>query len=97
MGSKKQPWKVMGMDPKRQPWIDLISRHKKVFLLIALGIVLVIPLIPSNPFYQQLIIMVFFWATLAAAWNLLGGFAGQISLGHAGFFGIGAYTLTSYI
>jgi branched-chain amino acid transport system permease protein len=38
--------------------------------------------------------MIFFWATLATAWNLLGGFAGQISLGHAAFFGIGAYTST---
>ena len=84
----------MGMGSIRRSMIDGINRHKKLFLLIALGIVLVIPLIPSNPFYQQLIIMVFFWATLAAAWNLLGGFAGQISLGHAGFFGIGAYTST---
>jgi branched-chain amino acid transport system permease protein len=31
---------------------------------------------------------------VAASWNLLGGFAGQVSLGHAAFFGIGAYTST---
>ncbi len=82
------------MGSKRRFMIEMINRHKKLFLLVALAGVLVIPLIPSNPFYQQLIIMVFFWATLASAWNLLGGFAGQISLGHAGFFGIGAYTST---
>jgi branched-chain amino acid transport system permease protein len=32
------------------------------------------------------------WTLLVAAWNLLGGFAGQVSFGHAAFFGIGAYT-----
>ena len=34
------------------------------------------------------------WAGLASAWNIAGGFAGQISLGHAAFFGLGAYTST---
>ena len=55
---------------------------------------LVLPILPRNPFYEDLIIMIFFWGTLAASWNLVGGFAGQISLGHTAFFGIGAYTST---
>jgi branched-chain amino acid transport system permease protein len=50
--------------------------------------------IVENPFYQDIIISTLFWATVATAWNLLGGFAGQTSLGHAAFFGIGAYTST---
>ena len=37
-------------------------------------------------------IMVLFWTLLGASWNLLGGFAGQVSFGHATFLGIGAYT-----
>lgn len=53
-----------------------------------------LPLLLRNPFYQDLIITTFFYGTLALAWNLVGGFAGQISLGHAAFFGIGAYTST---
>jgi branched-chain amino acid transport system permease protein len=60
-------------------------------LLILLGI---LPILLRNPFYQDLIITSFFYGTLAAAWNLVGGFAGQISLGHTAFFGIGAYTST---
>lgn len=70
------------------------NRFRKPLISSAIVLVLLIPLIPQNPFYQDLIIMMFFWATLASAWNLLGGFAGQISLGHAAFFGIGAYTST---
>src|SRR2546422_1667523 len=32
------------------------------------------------------------WGALSAAWNVAGGYAGQVSLGHAAFFGIGAYS-----
>ncbi len=38
--------------------------------------------------------LVLFFAFLGVAWNLLGGYAGQFSFGHAAFFGIGAYTST---
>ncbi len=62
------------------------------FLLILLMAVL--PLIPRNPFYEDIIVSSFFYGTMALAWNLVGGFAGQISLGHTAFFGIGAYTST---
>jgi len=73
---------------------DFVDRYKRAVTLVAFIGILIIPLIPQNSFYQDLIIMIFFWGTLAAAWNLLGGFAGQISLGHAAYFGIGAYTST---
>ena len=64
------------------------------FPLVLLLFLAVFPLLPRNPFYEDLIVMIFFWGTLAASWNLVGGFAGQISLGHTAFFGIGAYTST---
>jgi len=38
-----------------------------------------------------MIIMVFIWVCLGQSWNLLGGFTGQVSFGHAAFFGVGAY------
>lgn len=44
--------------------------------------------------WGHIITMTLIWGGLATAWNVVGGFAGQISLGHAGFFGIGAYTST---
>src|SRR3989449_8146844 len=40
----------------------------------------------------QVLIWVLFFAYLSAAWTLIGGFAGQYSIGHAGLLGIGAYT-----
>ncbi|OGB94211.1 MAG: hypothetical protein A2Z31_08930, partial [candidate division NC10 bacterium RBG_16_65_8] len=42
--------------------------------------------------WQNLLITTFYYAYLAQAWNVLGGYAGQLSLGHAAFFSIGAYT-----
>jgi branched-chain amino acid transport system permease protein len=48
----------------------------------------------QSPSWGDLITMTLIWAGLATGWNVVGGFAGQISLGHAGFFGIGAYTST---
>lgn len=42
--------------------------------------------------WQNLLITTFYYAYLAQAWNILGGYAGQLSLGHAAFFSIGAYT-----
>jgi branched-chain amino acid transport system permease protein len=63
-------------------------------VLAAAGILLLLaaPLLTGNSFYQHLMIMVLFWTLLGASWNLLGGFAGQVSFGHATFLGIGAYT-----
>ncbi len=43
---------------------------------------------------QHVLILVGLYGTLAAAWNVLGGYAGQVSLGNAVFFGIGAYAPT---
>ena len=45
----------------------------------------------SVPQLFDLLILTLIWAGIAAAWNLLAGFAGQFSLGHAAFIGIGAY------
>jgi branched-chain amino acid transport system permease protein len=55
---------------------------------------LAIPLLTDNLFLQDAAIFILLWAGLAGAWNIAGGFAGQLSLGHAAFFGLGAYTST---
>jgi len=49
------------------------------------------PLVVSGVHFQHLMIMLLIYATLSQAWNLIGGYAGQVSFGHAVFFGIGAY------
>ena len=60
--------------------------------ILAVLALLALPLVATNQFYLHLAITVLMWTLLGAAWNLLGGFAGQVSFGHAAFFGIGAYT-----
>ena len=49
------------------------------------------PFLTSNQFLLHLAITVLLWTLLGVSWNLLGGFAGQVSFGHATFFGVGAY------
>ena len=63
-----------------------------------LGIVLLAyPFVFSTPFQQRLGALVLLYATGASAWNIVGGYAGLISVGHAVFFGCGAYgALASY-
>ena len=70
------------------------SKALSAVIVLALLALAALPLLIRNEFYLDLLVMIFFWATLAGAWNLLGGFAGQISLGHTAYFGIGAYTST---
>jgi branched-chain amino acid transport system permease protein len=60
-------------------------------LFIVMAILLVLPFVVPNSFYLDLVIRMAINAVIVLGLNLLIGFAGQISLGHAGFLGIGAY------
>lgn len=62
--------------------------------LVAVIALAAVPLVVHNHFLLHLSIMVLLYALLGMSWNLLGGFTGQISFGHAAFFGTGAYTST---
>lgn len=46
----------------------------------------------ENSYYQLMITLVLVWACFGLSWNMLSGYTGLISFGHASFFGIGAYT-----
>jgi branched-chain amino acid transport system permease protein len=48
----------------------------------------------SGEFWLDLAVLTLVWAGIACAWNILAGYAGQFSLGHAAYIGIGAYTPT---
>ena len=62
-------------------------------LWIAIGLAaLAYPFAFTKPFPRHLMIMILLYAMLAQAWNILAGYCGQISLGNAVFFGLGAYT-----
>lgn len=59
---------------------------------ILLAILAILPLLISSPNFYRLLFTTFLWITASIAWNLLGGFAGQVSFGFAVFYGVGAYT-----
>jgi branched-chain amino acid transport system permease protein len=70
------------------------GKFSKIFLPIIALIPVLLILTVRKPFYQDILINLFLLAGLAGAWNLIGGYTGQFSLGHTTFFGIGAYTST---
>jgi branched-chain amino acid transport system permease protein len=66
---------------------------KNHIFLIILGILfLIFPLVIRSSYYQHLVIIIFMWVIVGSSWNLLAGYTGQVSFGHAIFFGVGAYT-----
>ncbi|MEM3565285.1 MAG: branched-chain amino acid ABC transporter permease [Candidatus Bathyarchaeia archaeon] len=74
---------------------------KTIAIIILILIALAAPIFVAHQTYlMHMLILILLFATLAQSWNLLSGFAGQSSLGHAAFFGMGAYTvglLTFYV
>jgi branched-chain amino acid transport system permease protein len=71
---------------------------KRAIPVLAVVLLFAAPLVVKNPFFLDLGIVVLMWATLGIAWNLLGGYAGQVSFGHAAFYGVGAYaTMILYL
>jgi branched-chain amino acid transport system permease protein len=57
--------------------------------VIAIGLILSLAL--TERYHHRVLTLVFLWATMGLAWNIISGYAGQISFGHQAFFGIGAY------
>jgi branched-chain amino acid transport system permease protein len=68
-----------------------MQKKLNIGLLIVIAILLLVPFVAPNSFYLDLAIRMAINAMIVLGLNLLIGFAGQISLGHAGFLGIGAY------
>jgi branched-chain amino acid transport system permease protein len=60
-------------------------------IALAVGLLLY-PVLFSDPFYLDIGVNLVLAAISASAWNIVGGYAGQVSVGHAMFFGLGAYT-----
>ena len=72
-------------------YLSLRSSEKMV-ALITFAVVLVLPFIFSfNPYYLSIFISALILGSVSLAWNFLAGGCGQVSFGHTGFFGIGAY------
>jgi branched-chain amino acid transport system permease protein len=69
-----------------------VTRRRAVLAAAGFGLCLLVPLFQGD-YHVHVLFHVALFAALGLAWNLVGGFAGQLSLGHAAFFGIGAYAL----
>jgi branched-chain amino acid transport system permease protein len=79
--------------PRTAVWGSRPWRYLAIGLAVSALLLLPAWLQANNlPHPLHILIMIALYATLAQAWNIIGGFAGQVSLGNAVFFGIGAYT-----
>src|SRR2546427_2124529 len=67
--------------------------HRLVPVVAMAAIVVLLPLLFPSAYYYRVAALVFVFALASIGLNLLMGFAGQVSLGHAGFMGIGAYAV----
>jgi branched-chain amino acid transport system permease protein len=79
--------------PSRKPG----TRSRRVTLVIALGLVFLFPLIAvpifdAYAYVMQVGMLMLMWIAMSSSWNIIGGFAGYISLGHGVFFAIGGYS-----
>jgi branched-chain amino acid transport system permease protein len=69
----------------------------KFFLFLAVVLLATrVPLFVHNNYQLQVLFRITLFAALGLAWNLVGGYAGQLSLGHVAFFGVGAYGLALF-
>lgn len=64
----------------------------KIILGVGLVLLIALPLVVKSSFALDILIRILLFAFIGTSWNLLGGYAKQFSLGHAAFFGLGAYT-----
>jgi len=70
-----------------------LATHRLASLVPIAAIMLVLPLMFPSAYYYRVAALVFIFALAALGLNLLMGFAGQVSLGHAGFLGLGGYAV----
>ena len=68
------------------------SRRRQLLTAVAVfAIIAFVPRLVTDVYMMNVLILTLLFAALSQSWNLLGGYCGQVSLGHALYFGIGAY------
>lgn len=70
-----------------------IEISKKTIIIAFVGLIIfaLLPLVITNTFSRHVMIMVLVWSIIGMGWNFIGGYAGQVSMGHSLFYGIGGY------
>ena len=74
--------------------MDKTNRWSKLAIAVRAAIALLLPLVVTSSFAINIMIRILLFSFIGVAWNLMGGYAKQLSLGHAAYFGLGAYTST---
>jgi branched-chain amino acid transport system permease protein len=69
-------------------------RVRNVWWILALGALVLFPLIETNPTYTTIGVFTLIYMGCATSWNMFSGYSGYINLGSAVFYGVGAYTMT---
>jgi branched-chain amino acid transport system permease protein len=65
-------------------------------LLCSLALLIIVPLVTEDKFLLHVIILANVYVVLSAAWDICSGYLGEVNLGHAAFFGLGAYTVAYF-
>jgi branched-chain amino acid transport system permease protein len=75
---------------------NFTARRRRDLIIAAVlaALAALAPLVIKDVYVQNILILTLMYAALSQSWNILSGYCGQISLGHALYFGIGAYTTT---
>jgi branched-chain amino acid transport system permease protein len=71
----------------------LLNINNSVLWAIAV-LSIIVPFFLPNRYFQDIAVLTFLWAGLSSSWNLYSGYCGRLSIGHAAFLGIGAYSST---
>lgn len=71
---------------------EVLVLPSRVILVLFVLTLLLLPLFTRDPYFLRIMILTSIFAILAASWDLLSGYTGQMNFGHALFFGVGAYT-----
>jgi len=66
-------------------------RRQLIIAVVVFALIALVPRLVSDVYMMNVLILTLLFAALSQSWNLLGGYCGQVSLGHALYFGIGAY------
>lgn len=69
-----------------------LANKMRIALAILLVVAVALPTFVTSPTHLNLAILILMAAQIGVSWNIVGGYAGQVSLGHVAFYGIGAYT-----
>ena len=70
---------------------DAPRRRQLVAAIVFVAAIALAPMVVRDVYLQNVLILTLLYAAMSQSWNILGGYCGQISLGHALYFGVGAY------